>query len=144
MKIPTIINYTIKKIAANKQFLIEYFLKSLLDNDGHYLACLSLEVVIDEFKILIFLNCHNFISGSKHLNHMNGYGMDTMGNIMALKDHLSFKCIYDNKFPKQFKDKIFVFKMLVDLLGVTWILLSMCSWEEIWRIHGQYLTMSNV
>ena len=40
-----------------------------------------------------------------------------MDNIMVLKDHLGFKYVLDNKFPRQSKDKVFVFKMSMDLVG---------------------------
>lgn len=40
-----------------------------------------------------------------------------MDYIMALKDHLGFKYVRDNRFPRQYKDKMFVFKMSVDLVG---------------------------
>jgi hypothetical protein len=36
---------------------------------------------------------------------------------MALKDHSGFKYVHGSRFPGQFKDKIFVFKMSVDLPG---------------------------
>jgi hypothetical protein len=40
-----------------------------------------------------------------------------MNSIMALKDHSAFKFIYGSRFPGQSKDKVFVFKMFVDLTG---------------------------
>ena len=42
-------------------------------------------------------------------------GIDTMKSIMALEHHLGFKYIHRNRFPGQSKDKVFVFKVLVDL-----------------------------
>jgi hypothetical protein len=43
--------------------------------------------------------------------------MKTMDSIMTLKDHSAFKFVYGSRFPGQSKDKMFVFKMYVDLLG---------------------------
>ena len=40
-----------------------------------------------------------------------------MDSIMALKDHSGFKYVHDSRFPGQFKDKVFVFKMSVDIPG---------------------------
>jgi len=36
---------------------------------------------------------------------------------MAFKDHYWFKNMHDSGFPRQSKDKVFVFKMIVDLAG---------------------------
>lgn len=40
-----------------------------------------------------------------------------MDNIMASKDHLGFKYVYDSRFSWQYKDKVLVFKMYVDFVG---------------------------
>lgn len=40
-----------------------------------------------------------------------------MGNILALKDHPSFKSMHGSCFPRKSKDKVFNFKVLVDLVG---------------------------
>ena len=40
-----------------------------------------------------------------------------MDNIVELKDHLDFKYVHGNKFSEQSKDKVFVFKMLINLVG---------------------------
>ena len=50
---------------------------------------------------------------SKHFV-CNGMGM--MDNITMFKDHTGFKYIHGSRFPRQSKDKIYVFKMLIDLL----------------------------
>jgi hypothetical protein len=36
---------------------------------------------------------------------------------MALKDHSAFKFVHGSRFPGQLKDKMFVFKIYVDLPG---------------------------
>lgn len=56
--------------------------------------------------------CYNFVSGSRHFICSE---VATMNNTMALKNHTGFKYGYGKRFPRQFKDKAFVFKMLVDL-----------------------------
>ena len=101
-------------IAANKQFIADYLLKSPPNGDGHHLASSSLEVVMDKFITLASPNCHKFVSGSKRFVRS---GMGTMDSIMALKDHSGFKYVHGSRFPGQSKDKVFVFKMSVDLLG---------------------------
>ena len=113
MKIPTVKNFVIM-IATNKHFLIDYLLKSPSNNEGHYLVGLSLEVVMDKSSTLTSPNCRNFISGFKCFAHS---GMGKMDNIMALKDHSGFKYVNGSRFPGQSKDKVFVFKMFVDLQG---------------------------
>ena len=52
--------------------------------------------------------------GSKHFIRS---GMGSLDNIMALKNHQGFKYVHDSRFPGQSKDKVFVFKMFVDLAG---------------------------
>ena len=69
---------------------------------------------MDKFSILTSPNCRNFVSGSKRFVHS---GMGTMDSIMALKDHLGFKYVHDSRFQGQSEDKVFVFKMTVDLPG---------------------------
>ena len=39
-----------------------------------------------------------------------------MNNIIVLKDHSCFKYVHGNRFPGQSKDKVFIFKMSVDIL----------------------------
>jgi hypothetical protein len=113
LKTPTIKNSTIV-IAASKQFLADYLLKSPANVEGHYLVGSSLEVVMDKFNTLASPNCCNFVSGSKFFLRS---GMRTMDSIMALKDHSAFKFVHGSRFPGQSNDKVFVFKMSVDLPG---------------------------
>jgi hypothetical protein len=40
-----------------------------------------------------------------------------MDSIMTLKDHSAFKFVHGSRFPGQSKDKVFVFKMYVDIPG---------------------------
>jgi hypothetical protein len=101
-------------MAASKQFLADYLLKSPANVEGHHLVGSSLEVVMDKFSTLASPNCRNFVSGSKHFLRS---GMGTMDSIMALKDHYAFKFVHGSRFPGQSEDKVFVFKMSVDLPG---------------------------
>jgi hypothetical protein len=101
-------------LAVSKQFLADYLLKSPSNSERHHLTCLSLEVVMDKFRVLASPNCRNFVSGSKRFVCS---GMGTIDSIIALKDHLSFKYVYASRLSGQSKDKVFVFKMSVDLPG---------------------------
>ena len=112
MKTPIAKNSAIV-MPSSKKFLADYLLKSPSNGEGHHLAGSSLEVVMDKFSTLASPNYRNFVSGSKRFVHS---GMGTMDSIMALKDHSGFKYVHDSRFPEQSKDKIFVFKMSVDLV----------------------------
>jgi hypothetical protein len=111
LKTPTAKNSAIV-MAASKQFLADYLLKSPANVESHHLVGSSLEVVMDKFNTFASPNCRNFVSGSKHFLRS---GMGNMDSIMALKDHSAFKFIHGSRFPGQSKDKGFVFKMSVDL-----------------------------
>src|ERR1700737_852172 len=113
LKTPTAKNSAIV-MAANKQFLADYLLKSPASGDKHHLVGSSLKVVIDKFNTLASPNCRNFVSGSKRFVHS---GMGTMDSIMALKDHSAFKFVHGSRFPGQSNDKMFVFKISIDLPG---------------------------
>jgi hypothetical protein len=99
-------------MATSKKFLADYLLKTPSNAEGHHLVGESLEVVMDKFSTLASPNCRNYVSGSKRFVRSM---MDTMDSIMALKDHSSFKYVHGRRFLGQSKDKIFVFKMPVDL-----------------------------
>jgi hypothetical protein len=101
-------------MAASKKNLADYLLKSSTNVKGHHLVDSSLEVIIDKVSTLASPNCRNFVSGSKCFLRS---GMRTMNNIMALKNHYVFKFVYCSRFLRQAKDKVFVFKIFVDLLG---------------------------
>lgn len=97
MKTPTAINYVIV-MAASKQFLFDYILKSPTNVEGTCLEGSSLEMVMDKFIALTSPNYCNFVSSSKSFVHS---GMGTMDNIMALKDHSRFKCVHGSQLPSQ-------------------------------------------
>ena len=69
--------------------------KSPSNDEVLHLTSSSLEVVMNRFSTLTSSNCHNFVS---NLKHFVCSGMDTMDSIMALKDHLGFKCVQVPKF----------------------------------------------
>jgi hypothetical protein len=69
---------------------------------------------MDKVSTFASLNCRNFVCGSKRFLHS---GMRTMDSIMALKDHFAFKFVHGSRLLRQSKDKAFVFKMFIDLLG---------------------------
>jgi hypothetical protein len=64
IKTPTAKNSAIV-LAASKQFLADYLLKSPANVEDHHLVGSSLEVVMDKFSVLASPNCRNFVSGSK-------------------------------------------------------------------------------
>jgi hypothetical protein len=101
-------------MAASKQFLADYILKSPFPGEKNHLHGASLEVVMDKFSTLASPNCRNFVAGSKRFIRS---GMGSLDSIMALKNHSGFKYVHDSRFPGQSKDKVFVFKMSVDLAG---------------------------
>jgi hypothetical protein len=70
--------------------------------------------------------------------------MEIMDSIMALKDHVVFKFVYGSRFLSQLKDKVFIFKMYIDLPGSDVALVKMMEVGGTWGIHGLCLTMSNV
>ena len=127
MKTPNAKNSAII-MATSRKFLVNYLLKSPSNDESS-----PLEVVMDKFSTLASPNCCNFVSGSKRFVRS---GMDTIDSIMALKDHLGFKYVHGSRFWGQSKDKVYVFKMSVDLPGSGVDLVNVCRWEEIWRIYG--------
>ena len=111
LKTPTAKNPAIV-MTASKQFLADYLLKFPTSGEGHHLVGSSLEVVMDKFNTLTSSNCCNFVSGSKYFLRSR---MRTMDSIMAFKNHFAFKLVHGSRFPGQSKDKMFFFKMYVDL-----------------------------
>ena len=111
LKTPIAINSAIV-LGVSKQFLANYLLKSPTIGEGHHLVGSSLKVVMDKFSPLTSPNCRNFVSGSKRFVRS---GMETMDSIMTLEDHSIFEYIHDSRFPRQSKDKVFIFKKSVDL-----------------------------
>ena len=96
---------------------------------------------MDKFSTFASPNCRNFVPGSKRFLRSE---METMDCIMELKDHSAFKFVHGSRFPRQSMDKVFVFKMFVDLPGSGVKLVKRMQVGGIWRILGLCLTMSNI
>ena len=69
---------------------------------------------MDKFSTHASPNYHTFVSSSKYFICSR---MGTMDNIMAFKNHSSFKYVHGSKISGQSKNKVFVFKMYVDPKG---------------------------
>ena len=110
MKTPTAKNFAIV-MTVSKQFLVDYLLKSPSNGKDHHMAGSSLEVIMDKFRTLVSPNYCNFMSSLKHFVRSR---MGAMDSIMVFKDHSSFKYVHGSKLLGQSKDKMFVFRMLVD------------------------------
>ena len=104
-------NFAIVKVAS-KQFLVEYILKSPLPREENHFHGVSLEIVVDKFSTLASPNYINFLADSKYFIRSR---MGSMDSKMALKDRSRFKYVHDSMFPRQSKDKVFVFKMSMNL-----------------------------
>jgi hypothetical protein len=132
MKTPTAKNSAIV-MAASKQFLAVYLLKSPSNGEGHHLVGESLEVVMDKYSILASPNCRNFVSGSKRFVCS---GMGTMDSIMALKDHSGFKYVHGSRFPGQSKDKSIC---LQNVSRSSWKWCGSCQTYEGGRRYGEFI-----
>jgi hypothetical protein len=67
---------------------------------------------MDKFSTLASPNYINFLADSKHFICSR---MGSLDSKMALKDRSRFKYVHDSMFPRQSKDKVFVFKMSMNL-----------------------------
>jgi hypothetical protein len=95
-------------MAASKEFLDKYFMHSS-PGSKKMLRGKDLEDVLDKFEHLNFPNLRNIIS----LSRSGGKG-GAYDNIMAMKRFTTILNIHGNIFPGQSKDRVYVFKMLVD------------------------------
>lgn len=113
-------------------------LRELLAERRNHLHWASLKVVMNKISTLVSLNCRNFVAWSKRCicNRMG-----TMNSIMVLKDHFGFKFIHNSRFPRETKEKVFVFKMLVNLPINDINLVNKMKFGATWRIHGSCLIM---
>jgi hypothetical protein len=85
-------------------------------------------------------NCKNFVAKSKQFTHS---GMGTMENIVALKYHSPSMYVHNTRPHGQLEDKVFVFKMCVDLLSSGVNLGSEYNLEVAWAMHGLSFIMLN-
>ena len=110
-KTPNAKNSTIV-MAASRNFFSNYTLKTLTLREKHHIQSISFKNVMDKFAILSSPNCKNFVASARRFVCSN---MDIIDNIMVLKDNAKFKYIHDSQFPGQSINKVFVFKMSIDL-----------------------------
>jgi hypothetical protein len=109
-KTPIAKNSTIA-LAASEEFLDKYLIHSN-PRRKKMLWGKALEHVLDKFEILSSPNLWNMISLSRCNGKEGAYD-----SIMAMKRYTTIKYIHGNVFLKQGKDKVYVFKMLLDGLG---------------------------
>jgi len=97
---------------------------------------------MDKFNTLAFPNSRNFAFGLQHFM----CSIMVLGfRVMTLKYHYAFQFVHGRWFKGQSKDKVFVFKMFVDLpsIGVELVKRVQVGGRT-WIILGLCLTMSNV
>jgi hypothetical protein len=125
-------------MAASKEFLDKYFIHSC-PRPKKMLWGQELEDVLDKFEYLSSRNLRNTISLSRSGNKRRAYD-----SIMAMQRYTTIEYIHGNVFPSEGKDKVSVFKRLVDGPGSNMDLVNACSHEEISRTFGSCLTMSSM
>jgi hypothetical protein len=106
-KTPTTKNSNIT-MAASKEFLDKYLIHSG-PRPKKMLRGQELEDVLDKFEHLSTPNLQNTISLSRSGGKRGAYD-----SIMAMQRYTSIEYIHANVFSSQGKDKVYVFKMLVD------------------------------
>jgi hypothetical protein len=106
-KTPTAKNSAIA-MAASKEFLDKYLIHSG-PGPKKMLWGQELEDVVDKFEHLSSPNLQNTISLSRSGDKRGAYD-----SIMAIKTYTTIEYIHPNIFPGHSKDKVYVFKMLVD------------------------------
>jgi hypothetical protein len=106
-KTPTAKNSAIT-MAASKEFLDKYLIHSG-PGSKKMLRGQELEDILDKFEHLSSSNLRNTISLCRSGSKRGAYD-----SIMAMKTYTTIEYIHDNIFPGQGKDKVYVFKMLVD------------------------------
>jgi hypothetical protein len=97
-------------IGASRVFLENFLFKSPTPGEKRP----SLESVMDKYEALASPNCRNYIVGAKRLLRSDRGPIDS---IQALKVNNPFIFVHENRFPGQTKDKVFIFKMSVQLEG---------------------------
>jgi hypothetical protein len=109
-KIPTAKNSAIAMVAS-KEFLDKYLIHNGL-RPKKMLRGQELEDVMDKFEHLSSPNLRNTISLSRSGGKRGAYD-----SIMAMQRYTTIEYIHGNVFPGQGKDKVYIFKMLVDGSG---------------------------
>jgi hypothetical protein len=98
-------------MAASKEFLDKYLIHNG-PGPKKMLRGQELEDILDKFEHLSSPNLQNTISLSRSGSKRGAYD-----SIMAIQRYTTIEYIHGNVFPGQGKDKVYVFKMLVDRLG---------------------------
>jgi hypothetical protein len=96
-------------LAASKEFL-ETFLIHNGDGPKEMLREEALEKVMDKFQLLSSPSVRNIIA--TYRDKLKGAG--EIDRILTMKSHAKIEFIHDSVFPGQGKDKVYLFKMLVD------------------------------
>ena len=108
-KTPTTTNSAIA-LSTSKDFLTNHLFHHG-EGEKEILKGEEMEEVMDRFQMLSNPSIWNFISSF----HSNNRGV--IDNIMTMKRESKFEFIYDNVFPGQGKEKVYVFKMLTERPG---------------------------
>ena len=106
-KTPTATNSTIA-LFASKEFLTNHLFHHG-EGEKEILKGEEMEEVMDRFQMLSSPSIQNVISSFRSNNHGG-----VIDNIMTMKRESKFKFIHDNVFPGQGKEKVYVFKMLME------------------------------
>jgi hypothetical protein len=95
-------------MAASKEFMDKYLIHNS-PGPKKMLRGQELEDVLDKFEHLSSPNLHNTISLSRSDGKRGEYD-----SIMAMQRFIRIEYIHGNDFPGQGKNKVYIFKMLVD------------------------------
>ena len=106
-KTPTATNSAIA-LSASKDFLTNYLFHNR-EGEKQMLKGEELEEVMDRFQVLSSPNIRNVISSFRS-NNRGG----VINNIMTMKKESKFEFIYNSVFPRQGKEKVYIFKMLTE------------------------------
>ena len=99
-----------KLLGASKIFLADYLIRAI-PGQGH-LRGTPMAEAMDKFETMSDSNIRHFVAGTKKFLHEDSGLID---NIIRLKEYNAFKFVHESCFPGQTKEKVFVFKMLVDM-----------------------------
>jgi hypothetical protein len=106
-KTPTAKNFAIA-MAASKEFLDKYLIHNS-PGPKKMLRAQEVEDILDKFEHLSSPNLRNTISLCRSGGKRGAYDSN-----MAMKKYTTIEYIHANVFPRQGKEKVYVFKMLED------------------------------
>ena len=97
----------------------------------------EMEEVMDRFQYLSSPSIRNVISSFRSNNHGG-----IIDNIMTMKRESKFKFIHDSIFPGQSKEKVYIFKMLTEGLGIG---VDLIRWMQlVGNLHNAWLMFDHV